>query len=534
MNPFLEGKPGHIAALLAGAALPFAFAPFDLFPLAFLSPALLFLLWRGASPRTALLRGFLFGAGLFGVGVSWVFVAIHVFGETGVIPSALLTGVMVGVLALYPGLLGLAAAQLQNRFKFSEPVRLLLVLPALWVLAEWWRGWFLTGFPWLSLGYSQLESPLLGYAPVLGAFGVSLAVALTAGALALIVSTYRRSDTGTPDIAASVAPAETGTRARRSGGSRESARSRSVALLLIAAVWAGGFGLSQIQWSQPTGEPIEVRLVQGNLPQITKWDPEQIQARLDTYARLTLDSLEGADLVVWPENSVTLFYDDLSEYFDWLGEEAQAAGVDLVVGVPVRDETGRYWTSLTRVAPEPEDYRKRHLVPFGEFVPLESLLRGLIGFFDLPMSGFTPGPAVQPPLMLAGQPAGLSICYEDAFGNEVIDALPEATYLLNGSNNAWYGNSFAPHQHLQIARMRSVETARPLVRATTTGISALIDPNGRITHRSPQFRTHVLAGTVQPMQGATPYVRWGDAAILLLIAGLTLFFTLLSHPTRRK
>ncbi len=495
ISPWLEpGWRGDLAALLAGGALPLAFAPFGLYPLAVLSPALLFLLWLKVPPARAFRRGFLFGIGEFGVGVSWVYVAIHDFGYTAAPVAALLTLAFVAILALYPALVGWAAARLRARTGGGGRFQLLL-LPALWTLGEWLRGWLFTGFPWLGLGYSQLEAPLGGLAPLLGVYGVTFAVALTAGGLVWCWQRIEEGGLGTT-------PVQVGFPA-------------VVALL----GWVGAGSLQSVAWTEPAGEPLGVALVQDNLPQITKWDPEQISRRLDLYAELSLARMGRSDLVVWPENAITVFYHELKEgYFAQLAQEARASGTDLLLGVPVLHEDGRqYFTTLMSLGREQAFYTKRHLVPFGEYVPFERTLRGLIAFFDLPMSGFSPGAANQPPLAVAGQKAAISICYEDAFGEEVIQALPEATLLINGSNNAWYGDSLAPHQHLQISRMRALETGRPLLRATTTGISALVDPKGRLMATSPQFETHVLEGSVQPMAGSTPFVRWGNRPVIALL-----------------
>ncbi|MHA1568739.1 MAG: apolipoprotein N-acyltransferase [Alphaproteobacteria bacterium] len=471
-------------ALLAGAALPLAFAPLDLVPLAFLSPAILFGLWRNASPRRAFETGLLFGLGQFGVGVSWVYVAIHDVGGSPAWLAAGLTALFIAFLALYPGLAGWLSVRLRPR----RPGRawLLLIVPAVWVLVEWLRGWLLTGFTWLQLGYSQIDTPLANLASWLGVYGVSWAVALGAAALVWLVT--------------------------------ERGRQRVAALGLLAGIPVIALLAGQLDWSRPAGKPLRVALVQGNVPQSTKWDPAALQVRLDRYASLTRQHWDR-DLILWPENALTLFYHDLAaDYLDPLAAEARRHGTDLVVGVPVLDPaTDRYYTTLTRLGNPPQSYKKRHLVPFGEFIPLESWLRGLIGFFDLPMSGFSAGAAKQPQLVAAGQPLAPTVCYEDAFGEEVIDFLPRATLLVNGSNNAWYGDSFAPHQHLQISRMRTVETARPLLRVTTNGISALVDHRGRILARSPQFETWVLSGEVQPRQGATLYVRVGNTLIVSLL-----------------
>ena len=485
--------------LLAGAALPLAFAPFEFFPLAFLAPIPLFAAWLNAGPRQALASGFAFGVGQFGVGVSWVYVAIHDFGHSPAAVAGLLTLAFVAVLAMVPALVGYLAVRLapQGGQGWGPQLRLLLWLPAWWTLGEWFRGWFLTGFPWLNLGYSQIDSPLGGYAPVLGVYGVGGLCALSAGSLLWLWL-----------------------------GRREALRTVLPILLLV---WGGGALLQAVSWSEPHGPPVRVTLIQGNVPQSTKWDPAAIRTRLERYAELTRQHFDDSDLIIWPENAVTVFYRDIKEaFFDGLAEDARATDTDLILGVPLLDEDGvRYYTTMMSLGSNHGFYRKRHLVPFGEFLPLEGMLRGVIRFFDMPMSSFSPGPGKQPLLLVAGNRVAASVCYEDAFGEEVIDFLPEASMLVNGSNNAWYGDSLAPHQHLQISRMRALETGRPMLRVTTNGISALIDEKGKIQLRSGQFRTEMLSDSVQPMQGATPYVRWGNwpvvMLLLALVAGIRLF-----------
>lgn len=484
--------------------MPLAFAPFHLFPLAFIAPAVLFLLLGQAAPRAAFRYGLSFGIGLFGVGASWVYVAIHDFGYTGVALAALLTALFVMALALYPALFAWGAAWLRLRWGkgLGEGLWLAGVLPLLWLAMEWVRGWFLTGFPWLQLGYSQEHGPLIGLAPVLGVQGVTLACALSAGVLAALVRLRRQAWPGA---------------------------------LLLAIVWSAAWGLQRVDWTTPAGPPLTVALIQDNLSQVTKWEEGQLEARLELYARLTLEQLGRVEAVIWPENAVTVFYHQLEEdYFSWLAQQARAAGTDLVIGVPVLREDGiGYHTSLMVLGAQPGVYHKRHLVPFGEFMPLEGLLRGLIRFFDLPMSDFTAGPPDQPPLWVAGRRAAMSICYEDAFPTEMRHNFPAATVLINGSNNAWYGDSLAPHQHLEIARMRAVESGRPLIRATTTGISALVDHRGRLLATAPQFQTAVLEGAVQPMGGLTPYARWGEATLLLLLTVTGVFLWGWRRVTRR-
>lgn len=477
---------GTLIALLAGMALPLAFSPFYLYPLAVLSLSLLFLSWNNVSAKYAAWRGFCFGLGFFGVGVSWVYVAIHDFGHASVLLAALLTTLFVAFLASYLAVLGWLTKKVSTKtFSLSD---YLLLLPLLWLLFEVFKAWFLTGFPWLELGVSQIEGPLRGYLPIIGAGGVSLLVAISAG---LLAASWQR---------------------------------RRVSLLMaFAAIGLAGSFLSQQEWTHDSGSSIDVSLIQGNVPQDVKWDQEQITTTLTLYQTLTEQNWQS-DLIVWPENAVTVFYHQAKQFFlDPLAELARQNDSDILLGLPVLDrQTQQYYNGMVSLGEHQAVYKKRHLVPFGEYIPFE-WLRGLIGFFDLPMSSFSAGQKQQPLLQAAGQQVGVSVCYEDTFSYEVLNSLPEATILVNASNNAWYGDSFAPHQHLQISQTRALETGRPVLRATTNGISALIDYKGRIVTKSLQFEQAVVSGNVQPKQGQTPYVQWRG----WLLLGLSLVMLLL-------
>lgn len=490
MSPFkarladqLRRPRADLLALLAGALTPLAFAPFSFSPLAVLMPALLFLLWLDVSPARAAWRGLLFGFGQFGVGVSWVYVAIHDFGYSGVPLAVFLTALFVAILAAYPALLGVLAARF---LRGPEWLRLALLFPAAWMLIEWLRGWLFTGFPWLNLGYSQIDAPLRGLAPLLGVYGVSLAVAASAGLILV---------------------------ALRGGG----VRTRAIAAAAIVFLWLGSWAAAHVEWTEPAGAPFKVALVQGNVPQDSKWRPELVQPTLDLYAGLTRQHWDSR-LIVWPEAAITAWYDEVAaDYLPALRREARVHGTDIILGIPVREPgTRRYFNSVVSLGEPPGFYHKRHLVPFGDYLPLQDWLRGVIRFFDLPMSGFSAGPARAPLLDAGGLKIAAAICYEDAFGEEWIDGLPEAALLVNVTNNAWYGNSFAPHQHLEISRLRALETGRWLLRATTNGVSAIIDQRGQVRGRSPQFETHVLTGEARAYRGATPYVRFGNLPVLIL------------------
>ncbi len=481
----LLARRGRWVALVAGALLPLAYAPFGLFPLAPVLLAVLFLCLDDVTAGEAGRRGFAFGFGAFLAGIHWIYISLHVFGKLPLYLSVPLMLALILFMALYVALVAWAAVRLAPTPGAS---RWLLVLPALWALAEWLRGWVLSGFPWLALGYSQTDSLLAGYAPVAGVFFVSLAVAVSAGTLRLMAA----------------APA----------------RGRGLGLVVLVAVWAAGAGLDRLSWSTPAGEPMDVRIVQGAVPQERKWLPEELQPTMALYADLTLDHL-GADLIVWPEAAIPALRGRLEDYFDAVGERVTAAGGALLVGaIEYREDTGQFFNGVIAPGSDSPPYHKRHLVPFGEYLPVPGFVREWVRLRNLPYPNYHSGPDEPPPMAVAGQRVAVSICYEDVFGEELIHAYPEATLLVNVSNDAWFGDSVAPHQHLQIARMRTIEAARPMVRATNTGISALIDVDGTVTGRSPQFETDVLAGTVQPTTGLTPYARYGN--VLVVIAAVVL------------
>ncbi|MBT3058889.1 MAG: apolipoprotein N-acyltransferase [gamma proteobacterium symbiont of Ctena orbiculata] len=469
-----------LSALLAGALTTLAYAPFGFWPAALVGPAVLFLLWL-QRPRLGFRTGLLYGLGLMGSGVSWLHVSIAQFGDLGWLFPLVVTFLFVLLMALFYACMGWLA----GRFETTKGVVLILVFPSLWVLLEWWRGWFLTGFPWLQIGYSQIDSPLAGYAPLLGVLGVSWVTLVSVGLLLSL---------GGPP------------------------RKRVWYLGLAASIWVAGWLLAEIEWSRPMGPPIRVALIQGNIPQAEKWLPEQLLPSLVLYANKTKENLDR-DLIVWPETAVSAFQFQVDEAFIVpLETTVRNHDTDLVFGVVQMDEAReRYFNAMVALGNDQRDhYYKRHLVPFTEYLPLKGILWPLVDLFTIPMSDFSTREAE--PLMRVGDYlVGLSICYEDAFGNEVIEAIPQAAYLINASNDAWFGKSLAPHQHLQIARMRALETGRYLLRSTNTGISAIIGPDGEILAKSPLLELDVLQGGILPMQGVTLYARLGNLGILSLL-----------------
>ncbi|MBI5041638.1 MAG: apolipoprotein N-acyltransferase [Gammaproteobacteria bacterium] len=475
-----------LGAFLLGAVVPFAFAPFEVFPLAVLAPVLWLLLLRGTTPGRATRLGFVFGLGMFGVGVSWVYISIHYFGHSP-LPAAI--GVML-LLVAYMSLFPAALAYVGARSRARGAVLPVLLLPAGWALAEWLRSWLFTGFAWLNIGYTQIDSPLAGYAPLLGVYGVGWLTLLSAGLLVWALTA-----TG---------------------------RARWLSPLLLIVLWAGGAQLKHKDWTQVAGAPLRVSLIQGNVPQDEKWDPDQQVATLEKYLTLTRgewsrQTQHRLDLVIWPETAIPAFQHQVADNFlAPLTEEARRVGTDLLTGIPVLDrERWEYYNAVISIGQEEGAYYKHHLVPFGEYLPLRKILGTLLQVMPLPVADFNAGKLGQPLVRAAGYPVGVSICYEIIFGEEIITQLPQAAYLVNVSNDAWFGDSLAPHQHLEMARMRALETGRYLLRATNTGITAIIGPDGVVRERGPQFETAVVRGTIEPRSGSTPYVRWGNWPVVI-------------------
>jgi apolipoprotein N-acyltransferase len=495
-----------VAAAALGAASVAGFAPLYLYPIPVITLALLAWLWNGAgSPRRAAALGGWFGLGFFLTGVSWVYVSLHDFGAMPAPLAAAATLLFCAYLAVFPAAVGYG----YTRLRAPLWVRVMLFLPALWTLAEWTRGWLFTGFPWLGIGYSQVpSSPLAGYAPILGVHGLTLATAASAGVMVLLA--HR---------ASSHRPTHRTTFAQKARFALTEAVAHP-ALVLLLAIWLGGYGLQHVQWTDRSGEPVTVALLQGNIAQDIKWTEEGLRATFSTYHRLALGT--DAKLIVFPETALPLFLHQVpADYLRSLAEHAKLNGGDALIGVPERLPGGEYYNSVISIgASPPQAYRKTHLVPFGEFIPLRPVLGWIVSVLAIPLQDFSRGVPDPKPLEVAGQRAALNVCYEDAFGEEIIRQLPDATVLVNVSNVAWFGRSIAPRQHLQISQARALETGRYMLRATNTGMTAIIDERGGLAQTAAQFTTAALTGSVQGFTGTTPYVRWGNYMVLGLCLAL--------------
>ena len=476
--------------LVAGAACVFGFAPFYAWPVPIVAMAVLFHVFsRSGSPLQAGLSGYAFGLGYFLAGVSWMYVSLHDFGSMPAVLAAIATFAVCAYLALFPA----AAGWVALRWGGKRPGLRLALMGAAFVIFEWLRGWLFSGFPWLTLGTSQVPSgPLAGFAPLLGAYGTSLAVVLAAALACAGFQSYALSP----------------------------ARYRILAAL-AALFLAGGFSKS-LDWSTPSGDPVTVALLQGNVAQHLKW-------RDDTRAKTLLDYREmvfaaRARIVVLPETALPAFFDQLPpDYLESLREHARLDGKDILLGTVERQfragEEFDYYNSLVNLTdPRQAGYRKRHLVPFGEYIPPG--FKWIVAVLRIPLSDFAVPQGKPHMLTAAGRKLGVAICYEDIFGEEVIELLPEAEILVNVSNDAWFGESLAADQHLQTSQMRALEAGRWMVRATNTGVTAAIDERGRVVRRLPAFTVGTLLQSVTPRSGTTPYVRWGNSAALLLAAAV--------------
>ncbi len=456
-------------------------APYAWWPLGVLSCyLLLWLLKQVHSGAGAAWIGWFYGAGLFGSGASWVYVSIHTYGNAPTFLAVILTTLFCGGLALLSAL----SAWLFYRFLRQAGLMSYLGFASLWVIFEWLRSWLLTGFPWLYIGYAHIDTWLSGWVPITGIFGISFLCAVTGAAIL--------------------------------GYQIERSRPCLAALGLTLACWPLGWYLSTQTWvQQADAPPVSVVMIQANISQELKWLPEYYQPTLDLYATMTEPEL-GADIIIWPEAAIPNYFHRASGFLDPMSQQAADTDSALLTGIPhlSSDGTG-YHNSIVGLGKASGRYHKQRLVPFGEYVPLESWLRGLIAFFDLPMSHFSQGPADQALLKVDTMLVAPFICYEIVYPELVRQQSAQADLLVTISNDSWFGQSIGPLQHLQMARMRALENGRYLLRGTNNGVSAIIDAKGAIIQQSPQFEATILRGEAFRMSGQTPFSRWGNWPTLI-------------------
>lgn len=477
---------------LAGALFPLALAPLFWWPVGLLSIAVfVYAIWHSETTRQAFWRTWWFSFGKFSTGISWIYVSMHDHGGTPALLAILLIGLFAGFIATFP------AFWFALRQKYFARHLAWLTIPVFWFLHEWFRSWFMTGFPWLFAGDAHLFSWLSGWAPIIGSYGLSVLAVLS------LTTLY------------------------------QSWQKRQPLYLLVLLLWPAGWLLQDVEWTEKSGE-LTVAAVQGNVDQDKKWLREMVSPTINNYYNQTREHWD-ADLILWPETAVTLFLDQFQPYFDVFAREAEQQHSTLITGIPYRHpqgtpQAGEFHNSIVARGYGEGIYHKQQLVPFGEFVPLQELIRGLIPFFDLEMSSFLHGEADQA-LIKVGKYHSEEheqlflvapyICYEIAYPQLVSHMAKEADMLITVSNDAWFGDSLGPKQHMALAQMRSLETQRYLLRATNTGITALVNHKGEIVDKLPVKQQATLTGVAEMRQGQTPYMQLGLWP-LFIFSGLVL------------
>lgn len=530
----------HAVMALLGAVHALAFAPGPLpawllpYVQVFTLAALFHRLFRTRRAGAAAGYTFAFGISNFALGLYWLFISMHKYGGLAWPLAVLGVLLLASFLALYPLLAVLLARRATitdiEQSALSVPAQLLVIAvwASSWTALEWLRGTFLTGFPWLNPGYAHIEGVFAAWAPVTGVYGLTWLAAFAAAAIAMFFRNKESSNDA-----------------------------RSMAGISIAVAFGlAGILLNHVSWTQKHGSPLIVRLTQGAVPQSEKFDPDRIYQGIRHYMELAATPAKSEDgkpqLIVLPETVVPVFQDLLApELWEQWRRIAATRDAHILMGIPLRDPGRDHYTNSAIVfdAQTPMDeltsgrtamrYDKHHLVPFGEFVPPG--FRWFVDAMNIPLGDFNRGTMRQRLFPIGDQYIAPDICYEDVFGEEIIHSVrasasmgPGASILVNISNLAWFGDSWALRQHLQISRMRAVETGRPMLRSTNTGMTAAIAPNGMVRAVLNPGSPGILDVEVQGMQGLTPYVRWGNWPVLAWTAGLLALGCLHRRRHRRR
>ncbi len=480
--------PTQIAfCFFLGCISVLSFSPFNFKILIIFSLSIFFhSIWKSQNIKEAGLKGYFFGLGFMSIGVSWIYISIEKFGGVSPFLAIIFTILFIFFISAYFFIFGALTKYLSQE---SSKIKVMVfIVPSVWFLIEIMRATFFTGFPWLSIGYSQIDGPFSNFAPVVGIYGVGFILALISALLTLWKKIWP--------------------------------------ILAIFSIWSAGYGFSLINWTEPIDDEMKVTIIQGNIAQSEKWKPQLFSKNLQLYLNLTRQHLDS-DIIVWPETAIAAFSDQIEKnILKPIQKMASKESFDLLTGIVTREKNGNYYNSVINLGVSGRQvYSKKHLVPFGEYLPLKFFSKKIFSFLDIPMSDFSSGDN-RNNIFLNNYPVGINICYEDTFPAVVKESLPNATYLINVSNDAWFGNSLAPHQHLEIARMRALEFGRFFIRSTNNGISAIIDNKGKIVKISPQFQKSVLSYNIKLYKGSTPFNDFHNNP-LLVITSITLLMALL-------
>ena len=482
--------PCRVVMMACGILYPLAFAPFGIWPLAFLSITCLLYVLTKKTALTPFKLGLYWGIGAFGVGASWVYVSIHEFGFVPAPGAALLTLVFVLFLSLYKGLFTYLCHKIISH---SHLTLIIFIAPVCWLLGEYLQAVVFGGFPWLIAGYSQTDSPLAPLATWFGVYGISWFVVAISALLALFAR---------PQI-------------------QKSALMICVGVFVSVIVFANVHHVNAPKKYSDL-EGLDVALVQPNVAQEKKWDRKYFSSIIDILFNES-ESLWGADLLVWPEGAIPAYAHQVNDILQDLGRIGSENGTSLILGIPEYvPDTKRSYVSLMAFGEQPQSYHKQVLVPFGEYVPLEDWLRGAIKFLDLPMSGFTPATDSQKPMQFEKATVIPAICYEIVYPQIIRNLAVQSDedkpqLIVTVSNDAWFGDSFGPYQHMQMARMRSLELGIPLVRSTNDGITAVVDIDGNIIKKLPRYFQGSLRSRISLENRQTLYRQYGLSSLIVLL-----------------
>ncbi len=489
----LAGRPlrwwHYLLIPLSGVAVTSSFAPFYLWPLALAGIGIFAMAIRGRSAFAILGISTLFGIGLFASGASWVYVSIYTYG----IPSEPIAAAATAAFILALALVFAIPWTLYPLFARSM-LQDLIAFPALWVAGEWIRGNLFTGFPWLLVGYAHADTWLSSWVPVVGVLGISYIAALTAAA----ASDLSQFDMG---------------------------KTRKLACLaIVGLLWAAPYELQHKRWTVAEEDPISIRLVQGNIDQAVKWNPDHLQSIIDTHVAAT-GMVHEVDLVVWPEAAIPLAKHQAAFLLQSIHDSLTETQSGFITGIPIYDVVARqHYNGVVALGTASGEYHKQHLVPFGEYIPLKPVFAPIVDKLRLRISDMAIGVPDQENLVLQRFSGDIriapAVCYEIAYAQLVSDQARDANLILTLSNDTWFGESIGPHQHFQIARMRALENGKPVIRATNNGVTALIDFDGSVVELAPQFQELALDGRLQPYSGQTPFNRWGEQTLMLALLSL--------------
>lgn len=484
MNNFLF----TFLAIIAGAILVLAFPPFNWFPISFISPVILLAIWLRSRPLQSLWQGWIFGVSFFGIGTSWVYISVHSFSNSNTPLAVLITVLFIFALSLFPAIQGFFFSLFRKKFSISIS---LFIFPSWWIICEWLRSELFTGFPWLFLGYSQMNSPLRGFGPIFGVYGISLAVAFISSCLYLLFF-------------------------------HKKIFMKILSVILIILLFISGGVLSMLRWTHPQKRSLKVSLVQGNISQWQKWDVDQLLSILQIY-RFATEKHWNTDIIVWPEAAIPVYPQQVSSFLKNLDEEAKQYKTALIIGIPIyQEKTKTAFNGLIVIGEGKGFYLKRHLVLFGEYTP--PFFSAIMKYFDIPLSNLSPGPQHQLQLLAKNISFAPFICYEISYSLEVLANISEKKFIVVVSDDSWFSGSIALAQQLQIAQMRALETGRYVLYTTNTGITAIINPQGKIQQSAPKDRQIVLSGKIYPVTGTTPLVKWNYYPV----AGIIILFLLIA------